>query len=119
MAINKIDLGGRIVSEISLRETTKGIPVADFRIKHISRKSKNPLFVDIEVWSSEAQRVYETIKKGDMVVIVGELRRDIWASKENGEPRSKIKITASRVVLSERSQSWGEQEIVQVNQSGV
>jgi len=100
--VNQVNLGAKIVSDISLRNTTKkGVPVADFRVLHKNRKLTNPLFIDVEVWGDEAMRVYENVKRGDTVVLVGELRRDVWSAKESGEARSKIKITASRVVVTD------------------
>lgn len=101
--VNQVNLGAKIVSDISLRNTTKkGVPVADFRVLHKNRKLSNPLFIDVEVWGDEAMQVYENVNRGDTVVIVGELRRDVWEAKESKEPRSKIKITASRVVVTEK-----------------
>lgn len=104
--VNQVNLGARIVSEISLRNTAKkGIAVADFRVIHRNRRLPHPLFIDVEVWGNEAKRVYENTKRGDTVVIVGELRRDVWASKDTSEQRSKIKITATRVVVTEEYKS--------------
>ena len=104
--INQVSLGARIVSEINLRNTAKkGIAVADFRVIHRDRRLPHPLFIDVEVWGNEAKRIHENTKRGDTVVIVGELRRDVWTSKEGNEQRSKIKITANRVVVTEQFKS--------------
>lgn len=100
MSVNQVNLAARIISDISLRSTTKrGVPVADFRVSHRNRKLAHPLLIDVEVWGAEAQRLYENMKRGDFVMLVGELRRDVWTSKTTKEPRSKIKVTAERVVL--------------------
>jgi len=110
--INQVNLGAKIVSEISLRNTAKkGIPVADFRVIHRHKKLQNPLFIDVEVWGNEARRIYENAKRGDIVVIVGELRRDVWQSKEGNEPRSKIKITASRIVVTDQPKQKNSVEV--------
>jgi single-stranded DNA-binding protein len=116
--INKVTLGARIVSEIILGKTkNKEIPVANFRVVHNSRRLPNPLFIDVEVWGGEAERIYKIAARGDYVVLDGELRRDCWETRERvdnatgaivemgGQPRSKIKITASRVIISDQRKS--------------
>lgn len=114
--INQVTLGARVVSDIELRKTNKkGVSVVDFRVMHQDRKLANALFIDVEVWGSEAQRVSERIKRGDNILIIGELRRDVWTSKnaETGESenRSKIKITAHRITLSDLSRPRSESEV--------
>ena len=97
--INQVTLAARVVSDIELRRTNKkSILITDFRAMYQDKKLANALFIDVEVWGSEAQHVTDTIKRGDNVLIVGELRRDVWTSKNVAtgvsENRSKIKITA-------------------------
>ncbi len=100
-AVNHVTLGGRIVSDVELRQTNKKkIDVCDFRVVNSNRRLPNRLFIDVEVWGKEARRTAEKTRRGDYVVLVGELRRDVWEAKENGEKRSKIKVTANRVILS-------------------
>ncbi len=99
---NKIILGGKIVSEIEVRQSKTGIPVCDFRLMYKNKKAKEPLFIDIEVWSEEATKLGEAVKanqlqRKDQVLIEGELRQDTW--EKDGVKRSKIKITADKVTI--------------------
>ncbi len=97
--VNQVNLFGKIVSsEIELRKSKSGTSVTEFRIIHRNKKFKNPLFIDIEVWGQESIKVHDTAKKGDKVIVYGELRSDIWTSKD-GTQKSKIKITANKVVV--------------------
>lgn len=100
--INEVTIEGKIVSGVELRSTKKGIPVSDFRIVNkTNRKVKNSVFIDIEVWGNEAKKVHDLASKGSKVVINGEIRRDVWTTKDTGEHRSKLKITAKRVIVSD------------------
>lgn len=99
--MNAITLKGRIVSEVSLRESNAGDKVTDFRLMHKTRRTKNPLFIDVEVWRAEAERIYQNAARGDYVVVDGELRRDVW--EKDGEERDKIKITAKHVAIERRT----------------
>lgn len=95
--INTVSLGGKIVSNIELRKSKTGISVIDFRLMYRSAKTKHPLFIDIEAWGNEAEKIAGKGVRGDFIVCHGELRRDVW--EKEGEERSKIKITANRVMI--------------------
>lgn len=98
--MNQVTLDGRIITDIALRKTIQNeTPVADFRIKNLERKDKNPLYIDIEVWGKEAENIANNGERGKYIVIFGKLRRDTWKTKDTGEDRSKIKITAHRVII--------------------
>jgi single-stranded DNA-binding protein len=97
--INQFTLSGKIVSGIELRKTNnKEIPVCNFRLMHNAPQLRNPVYVDVEVWGKEAENLAINAYKHSFVVIHGELRRDVWQA-ENGDPRSKLKLTASRVII--------------------
>lgn len=98
--VNEINISARVVSDISLRNTNqKSFPVSDFRVVHKHKKAKNPVFIDVEVWGEEAQSVFCNIKRGDLILISGELRCDSWISRETSEKRNKIKITANKISI--------------------
>ena len=105
--INNVTLEGKIVSDIQLNTTkNKNIPVANFRVMNNDKSMPNTLFIDVEAWGGEAEKVHSLATRGDFVVIDGQLRRDCWESKNNEEEfkqRSKIKITATKIVVSKRS----------------
>lgn len=95
--MNNVVLKGRIVSEITLRRSKQEISVADFRIMYKNRKTRHPLYIDVEVWGREAERLNESAQRGTHVIVHGELRRDVW--EKDGEERTKIKITARQILL--------------------
>lgn len=116
--MNHVNLTGRIVTDVILRKTKAGVSVVDFRIHHRDRRPHN-LYIDIEVWSTEAENVAATLKKGDLVRMEGELRMDVW--EKNNETRSKVKMTARKVELIKNgdSQFVGNQAVYGVNQDNL
>ncbi len=96
--INTVTLEGKVVSEIIVRKSTKGTSVTDFRLIHKAYKSKNPVFIDIEVWGDQADRLSSSAKRGSHIIVYGEIRRDVWT--KDGVEKSKLKLTANKVVVS-------------------
>jgi single-stranded DNA-binding protein len=96
--INETTLSGKVVSDIELRHSKNGTPVVDFRLMYKSRRSTStPVYIDVEAWAGEAERFVEKAQRGALIVVFGELRRDVW--EKDGAKRSKIKITANRIIV--------------------
>ena len=96
--INQITVSGKVVSDIELRTSRNGTSVVDFRLMHKSRRSNaTPVYIDVEAWANEAEKFAEHAQRGALIVVFGELRRDVW--EKDGQKRSKIKITADRIIL--------------------
>lgn len=57
---------------------------------------KVPVFIDMEIWnremSKQADRVLETLRKGQQVFIEGHLKMDQWEDKNGGGKRSKLLV---------------------------
>jgi single-strand DNA-binding protein len=54
-----------------------------------------PVFIDMEIWNrgennKQADRVLQTLRKGQQVFIEGHLRMDTWDDKNGGGKRSKL-----------------------------
>lgn len=98
MALNQVNIDGRIVDDFELRKTkNKNLSVVNFRLLHNEPKLKTPVYIDVEVWGKEAENLAATAKRGTFVVVHAELRRDRWESDEG--VRSKLKLTANRVMV--------------------
>lgn len=52
-------------------------------------------FIDVEVWGSQAENVFESLGRGDRVIVAGQLRYDQW--EEDGELKTRVKIKALAV----------------------
>jgi len=55
-----------------------------------------PVFIDMEIWnrgeSKQADRVLQTLRKGQQVFIEGHLKMDQWEDKNGGGKRSALRI---------------------------
>ena len=99
MTLNSVTISGRVVNDIQLNRTNKkGISVVNFRLMHNDRKLKHPVYIDVEVWGKEAENLAEKAVRGSYVVVHAQLRRDVWETEE-GDPRSKLKLTANKVMV--------------------
>lgn len=52
-------------------------------------------YVDCEAWGRQAEVIAQYMKKGDPILVNGELRQDRWEDTD-GNKRSKIKVNVSR-----------------------
>jgi single-strand DNA-binding protein len=53
-------------------------------------------FVDVECWGSQAENVFSSLRRGDRVIVSGQLKYDQWNDAE-GNFRSRLSIKASAV----------------------
>ncbi len=102
--LNKVMLIGRLTrkpEEIALR-TGRG---AKFGFAVNNRKLNNetqqwedvPVFIDVEVWNrgengKTADRVLDTLDKGQQIYLEGHLKMDQWEDKNGGGKRSKLTV---------------------------
>lgn len=93
---------GNIVRNPEVRHLPSGVAVADLRLA-INESSKNgddkadsTCFVDVVVWSKQAEVCAEHLTKGDCVLVEGRLQFDQWEDKEGGK-HSKLRVRADRV----------------------
>lgn len=55
-------------------------------------------FIDVTFWEKSAENIMKYFKKGDPILVEGELRQEKWEDKTTGDKRSKHVI---------RGTSWG------------
>lgn len=96
---NSITLVGNLTKDPKLEFTSGGKEKGTLRIA-VNRKFKKgtelvdaPLFIDIEIWEKPAVVCCERLKKGDPVLVSGQLQRDEWTGKDN-EPHEKWYVNA-------------------------
>jgi single-strand DNA-binding protein len=102
--LNKVMLIGRLTRDPETRSFATGGKVANFGFA-VNNRRKNastgdwedePVFLDIEVFNRGdtnklADRVEQTLRKGQQIFIEGHLRFDQWTGQD-GQKRSKIKV---------------------------
>jgi single-strand DNA-binding protein len=95
MSINRIIISGNLVANPTLRETNSGTLVASVTIANNEffndgegERQQVTTFVDVTVWGKSGENFASLAKKGQEVVIEGQLRRNDWES-EDGQKHSK------------------------------
>ncbi len=106
---NNITIIGNLTRDPELRFTPGGAAVTDIGVAwNESRRNKDtqewesiPSYFDITCWFDLAENVAATLRKGDRVIVTGNLKWDSWQNAD-GETRSKVKVIADDVAPSLR-----------------
>src|SRR5258708_25016086 len=100
MNINGIIITGNLVANPTLRNTESGTPVASATIANNEfyndgegERQQVTTFVDVTVWGKPAENFSTLAKKGQEVILEGQLRRNDWES-EDGQKHSKHFVRA-------------------------
>lgn len=90
---------GRLTRDPELNQTNSGKAVVNFSLAVNRRFSKDDTtdFFDATAWGKTAELIAAHKKKGDQVLIEGDLQVDTW--EQDGTKRSKVKIVAQSVVF--------------------
>ena len=112
MALNHIDVMGRLTADLNLRHTNSGIPVSSFTLA-VDRDRKNENgeketdFIDVVVWRNTAEFVSKYFTKGMMAVVSGRLQMRKWEDKD-GNKRISAEIQADNVYFGESKKETSE-----------
>jgi single-strand DNA-binding protein len=102
-----ITVVGRLGGDPTLK-SVHGDRVAEFRLGSTARRKEGETWVDgstnwysVEAWGDIAQHIVTSLRKGDLVVVLGRLKVEQW---ESGERRgTSVKIRADHLGHSLRS----------------
>jgi single-strand DNA-binding protein len=100
--LNRVLLIGNLTRDPELKYTPQGTAVCDFAIALNEKfKAKDGTwqekvhYIDIAAWGRTAEVCGEYLKKGRPVFVEGRLNQDRW--EQDGQKRSKVRVTAERV----------------------
>ncbi len=104
---NRVILLGNLTRDPELRYTPQGSAVCEFGLalnevytnKNTNEKTEKVHFIDITCWGRTAEIASEYLKKGSQAHIEGKLTQDRWEDKDNGQKRSKVKVTCEHLTL--------------------
>jgi single-strand DNA-binding protein len=101
--LNNVIIAGNLTKDPSFRQTTNGTPVVNFAIaaNRKYRDSNNQwledvCYVGVVAWNKLAESCRERLKKGDAVLVDGELQSRAWKTND-GFNRSLVEIKARRI----------------------
>ncbi len=103
-SMNKVLLMGNLAQSPDLRYTRSGTAVCSFRLA-MNRRTKRPdgemreevCFVDVRVWSQQAEAAERYLDKGSSVLVEGRLELDSWQDRATGQRRSRLKVRADEL----------------------
>ncbi|MDI6774926.1 MAG: single-stranded DNA-binding protein [Verrucomicrobiota bacterium] len=102
-SLNRVYLIGNLTRDPEVRYLPSGVAVGDLRLA-VTEKFKNKAgelqestcFVDVVVWSRDAENAEKYLSKGSPMLVEGALQLDEWKTKE-GENRSRLRVRAIRI----------------------
>ena len=102
--LNKVMLIGNVVADPELRYTPKGTAVTDLRMAvnrmwtgEGGQRQEETTFLDVTLWSRQAELASQYLSKGRPVFIEGRLQLESWEDKNTGQKRSRLKIVGENM----------------------
>jgi single-strand DNA-binding protein len=91
----------RIISDPTLKSFDSGTQVANFAGGISEGKNAKTgewinNVIDIEVWGKSAEVIVDRCKKGDSIMVTGNIKRQDWEDKKTGDKRSKHILAVGR-----------------------
>lgn len=86
--MNAITIKGRLTADPEMRKTSNDVPVVNFTVavdRSFNREETD--FFRCTAWRATAEFVNQYFKKGQEVLLTGEMRCDVWED-EDGEKHS-------------------------------
>ena len=113
MALNHIDLMGRLVADPELRTVGEDVHVASFRIA-VDRDRKNKEtgereadFINVTAWRGTADFICQRFAKGDMIVVSGRLQTRAYEDKD-GNKRTATDVVAENIYFGSAKREGGQ-----------
>ncbi len=101
-SFNKVILIGNMTADPELKQTTAGVSVCSFSIAVNRRFAKaaeaqqNVDFINIVTWRQQAEFVSRYFKKGNPILICGQLQTRSWSDSQ-GQKRYATEVVADEV----------------------
>lgn len=108
--LNKTILGGRIATDMELKQTQSGVPVCQFQLAVNRRFSKegeqNTDFISIVAWKNTAEFISKYFRKGSSICIVGSIQKRNWTDN-NGQKRYTTEVIADEAMFVDSKNDGG------------
>ena len=101
-SFNKVILIGNMTADPELKQTTAGISVCSFsiavnrRFARAEQGQQNVDFINIVTWRQSAEFVSRYFKKGNPILICGQLQTRTWTDNQ-GQKRYATEVVADEV----------------------
>ena len=108
MTLNKMMIIGNLGADPELRYTPSGKAVTNLRVAVNDRSRgsdgewvEETLWIGVEVWEQQAERLAEQLRKGNKIYAEGQLRAREFEGRD-GQKRTALELRFARVVNLER-----------------
>lgn len=114
--MNRVILMGRLTRDPQTKPTAGGTSVTEFAIAHEKKfkvdgeERKKVGYYDVTMFGRRGEVVAKYLKKGNRILIEGELDYQSWPDKETGAKRTKVCIFGTSFDFIESSRQRGEEE---------
>lgn len=108
---NELTIVGHLGRDPEMRFTPDGMPVTTFSVA-VNDKIKDKeitTWFNVVAFGKQAESCNEFLTKGQLAMVVGRVRLDQWEGSD-GQMRSKLQVTANRVVFLTRSKDYGSED---------
>lgn len=101
-----ITVVGNLVADPELRFTPSGAAVCSFTVASTARRfdkasgewqDGDPLFLRCNAWRQMAENIAESFRKGNRLIVTGNLVQRSWQDRESGEKRSMLEVQVDDV----------------------
>lgn len=93
---------GRVGTDPGQRQVgTSAVANFNLAVEQIKRRDQAdpPAFwISIDCWGKQSEYVMNNIRKGDRVVVSGDVQQQHWQDKQSGEQKSKLSLNCNRVI---------------------
>ena len=97
--LNKVILGGRLTSDVELKQTQSGVSVCSFTVAVNRKMNKEETdFINCVAWRKTAEFVAKFFKKGSSICLVGEIQTRSWQD-QNGQKRYATEVIADEATF--------------------
>lgn len=100
-SFNKVILGGRLTSDVEVKQTASGIPVCNFNLA-VNRKTKDGQqeadFFNCTAWRGTAEFLGRYFRKGSSLCIVGSIQTRSWTD-QNGQKKFATDIVVDEAMF--------------------
>lgn len=100
--LNKVILGGRLTSDVELKQTQSGVSVCSFTIA-VSRKTgkdkeQQTDFINCNAWRQTAEFISKYFSKGSSLCVVGSIQVRTWED-QNGQKRYATEVVVDEAMF--------------------
>jgi len=113
--MNEVYISGNLVRDFEFKTLPNGTSCATntVAVNKTVKEVKTTQFIDITCWAKTAEIVADQYKKGDLIVLNGELHQDKW--EKDGQKHSKVSVWAKSVVFTNKSSELQDDSLAPAN----